>query len=196
MSILSELNVPIFGAGGVPHKDETDFQLTIEGLVQDPIPLSLAQVKELPFSSVDARLASVSGWSVRAEWQGVLWRDIIKMAGVLPEAGYATFSSHGSVYKTTVSLKDLDHPRVLLVYTVNGKPLEWEYGGPLRMVIPHLYGYKSAKWLKKIEFTDSMRGGFWEDRGYSRSGIIEPGTTFDLNLSVKRSIKGGEILDF
>ena len=196
MSILSELKVPIFGAGGIPNKDGTDFQLTVEGLVRDPMVFSLEKIKELPLGTVNARLTSVSAWSVRADWQGVLWRDFIKTVALLPEASHATFSSHGSIYKTTVSLKDLDHPRVLLVYAVNEEPLEWEYGGPLRMVIPHLYGYKSAKWLKKIEFTNAMHGGFWEDRGYSRSGVIEPGTTLDINTGRKRNIKGGEILDF
>ncbi len=196
MSILSELNVPVFGAGGIPDKDETDFQLTIEGLVQDTIVFSLEQVKELPLSTVNARLTSVSGWSVRADWQGVLWREFIQIVKILPEASHVTFSSHSSIYKTTVSLKDLDHPRVLLVYAVNEEPLEWEYGGPLRMVIPHLYGYKSAKWLKKCEFTDTMHGGFWENRGYSRSGIIAPGSTLDINTGVKRPIKGGEVLEF
>jgi len=196
MSILSELNVPVFGAGGIPNKDETDFDLVVEGFVKDSFVFTLEQVKEFPLTTVNARLTSVSGWSVRADWQGVLWRDFIETVSLLSEASHVTFSSHASVYKTTVSLRDLDHPRVLLAYAVNGEPLEWEYGGPLRMVIPHLYGYKSAKWLKKIDFTDAMRGGFWEDRGYSRSGIIQPGTTLDINTEVKRNIKGGEILDF
>jgi len=196
MSILSRLNVPIFGAGGIPDKDETDFYLTVEGLVEESVVFSLDQIKDLPLSVVNARLTSVSGWSVRVDWEGVLWRDFLKNVIMQPEASHATFSSHGSVYRTTVHIKDLDHPRALLVYAVNGEALEWEYGGPLRMVIPHLYGYKSAKWLKKIEFTDTMRGGFWEDRGYSRSGIIEPGITLDLNSGVRRNIEGGEILDF
>jgi len=196
MSILSELKVPVFGAGGMPAKDETNYNLTVEGQVKESITLSFEQIKELPSNTVNARFASVSGWSVRADWQGVLWKHFLDLVTLLPEASHATFSSHGSVYKTTVSLKDLNHPRVLLVYAVDGEPLEWEYGGPLRMVIPNLYGYKSAKWLKSIEFTDIMRGGFWEDRGYSRSGIIEPGTTLDINTGVRRNIRGGEILDF
>jgi DMSO/TMAO reductase YedYZ molybdopterin-dependent catalytic subunit len=65
------------------------------------------------------------------------------------------------------------------------------------MVIPHLYGYKSAKWLGTIEFCDSMRGGYWEDRGYSRSGIIEQGHTLDMNTGGQSVyISGGEVLDF
>lgn len=196
MSILSRLNVPVFKAGGSPDKDDTDFTLSIEGLVSEPCVFKLDQIKNLPFSTVNARLTSVSGWSVRADWQGVLWRDFVNVVNPLPDASHATFFSRASIYKTTVSLSDLDHPRVLLVYAVKEEPLEWEYGGPLRMVIPHRYGYKSAKWLRGIEFTDEMRGGFWEDWGYPRTGYIEPGTTLDLNTGVQRKIKGDEILDF
>ena len=76
----------------------------------------------------------------------------------------------GGGYSTTVSLSDLDHPKVLLVYGLEGEALERAYGGPLRMVIPQLYGYQSAKWLSRIEIVDSMRGGYWEDR----VGIPDP----------------------
>jgi DMSO/TMAO reductase YedYZ molybdopterin-dependent catalytic subunit len=196
VSILSRLKVPSFTAGGVPDIDEALFRLQVEGLVQEPLAFSLEEIKGLPMSTVDARLTSVSGWSVRAHWQGVRWRDFLDALALLPEANHATFISLGEGYGTTVSLEALDHPRVLLVYSVDEEPLEVEYGGPLRMVIPHLYGYKSAKWLGKIEFTDSMQGGYWEDRGYSRSGIIAPGTTLDINTRVRRPIKGGEVIDF
>ena len=196
MSILSRLNVPVFKAGGAPDKDNTDFTLSVEGFVSEPITFDLDQIKNMKLSAVNARLASVSGWSVRADWQGVLWRDFVDIVKPLSTASHATFFSRSSIYKTTVSLSDLDHPRVLLVYAVSDEPLEWEYGGPLRMVIPHRYGYKSAKWLSRIEFTDEMRGGFWEDWGYPRTGYIEPGVTRDINSGVQRDIEGGEILDF
>jgi DMSO/TMAO reductase YedYZ molybdopterin-dependent catalytic subunit len=196
MSILSELKVPSFGAGGIPDVDEKTYQLKVEGLVEEAFTFSLDEIKGWPKSTVDARLTSVSGWSVRANWQGSLWRDFLHSVTPRPEASHATFISLGGGYSTTVSLEDLDHPRVLLVYAVDGEPLEVKYGGPLRMVIPHLYGYKSAKWLSRIEFVDSMQGGYWEDRGYSRSGSIEPGMTLDVNTGARRPIKGGEVLDF
>ena len=196
MSILSELKVPSFGAGGIPDVDEKTYHLKVDGLVEEAVTFSLGEIKGWPKSTVDARLTSVSGWSVRANWQGSLWRDFLKSVAPRAEASHATFLSLGEGYSTTVSLDNLYHPGVLLVYEVNGEPLEVKYGGPLRMVIPHLYGYKSAKWLSRIEFVDSMRGGYWEDRGYSRSGIIEPGTTLDVNTGVRRSINGGEVLDF
>ena len=84
----------------------------------------------------------------------------------------------------------------MLVYGVAGEALETEYGGPLRTVIPNLWGYKSCKWLVRIEFCNEMLGGYWEDRGYTRSGIIEPGTILDINTRTKRQIKGDEITEF
>jgi DMSO/TMAO reductase YedYZ molybdopterin-dependent catalytic subunit len=106
------------------------------------------------------------------------------------------FTSVGGGYRTTVSLKDLENPRVLLAYGVNGDPIEAEYGGPLRMVIPNLWGYKSCKWLGKIEFINQEEGGYWEDRGYTRSGLIEPGFTLDINTQTRRPIQGGEVTEF
>ena len=151
---------------------------------------------QLPKSCISSRLTSVSGWSVRADWEGIKWKDFLREIVLKLEATHATFSSYGGVYTTTVSLKDLDASGVMLVYGVACEPLEPEYGGPLRMLIPNLYGYKSCKWLSQIDFTDQMQGGYWEDRGYSRSGIIDPGITFDVNSKTYREIKGGEVLEF
>jgi len=145
---------------------------------------------------VNARLTSVSGWSVRAVWQGVVWKDFLAQVQLKPEANHAAFISLGGGYETSLALKDLDHPRVLLCYAVEGEPLEPEYGGPLRMIVPHRYGYKSAKWLGRIEFIPGRRGGYWEDRGYTRDGLIEPGQTLDVNTGQRRPVAGGEVLDF
>jgi len=196
ISILSRLRAPIFKAGGFPAIDETSFRLQVDGLVEAPLSFTLDQIKSLPRSDVNARLTSVSGWSVRAVWQGVTWTDFLTQVQPKPEANHAAFISLGGGYETTLALQDLDHPRVLLCYAVAGEPLEPEYGGPLRMIVPHRYGYKSAKWLGRIEFTPGMRGGYWEDRGYTRDGLIEPGQTLDVNTGRRRPIKGGEVLDF
>ena len=196
MSLLFRLKAPVFTAGGAPVIAENDFRLEVAGLTAAPRALTLADLKALPFSAVSARLTSVSGWSVRAIWEGVLWRDFVAAAAPLPEARYATFVSHGGVYETTISLADLDHPRTMIVWGVEGEPLETAYGGPVRMVVPHLYGYKSAKWLARVEFGRGMRGGYWEDRGYTREGIIEPGLTLDVNTGRQREIAGGEITEF
>jgi DMSO/TMAO reductase YedYZ molybdopterin-dependent catalytic subunit len=190
------MKTPAFAAGGMPEIDAVQHRLHIRGLVEGERSFSWQEIMDLPASKVNARLTSVSGWSVRATWEGVLWRDFIRILQPKREASYATFSSLGETYETTVSLADLDHPRVLLVYAVEGEPLEREYGGPLRMVVPNLYGYKSCKWLETITLTDSMKGGYWEDRGYTRSGIIEPGVTLDVNTGTQRPISGGEVMEF
>jgi DMSO/TMAO reductase YedYZ molybdopterin-dependent catalytic subunit len=115
---------------------------------------------------------------------------------LLPEANHVRFTAVGEGYTTVVLLKNLENPRVLLAYEVNGEAIEVEYGGPLRMVIPNLWGYKSCKWLGRIDFINHMEGGYWEDRGYTRSGIIEPGFTLDMNTKSRRPITGGEVMDF
>ncbi|ADK84756.1 oxidoreductase molybdopterin binding protein [Desulfarculus baarsii DSM 2075] len=197
MSVLARLGMPAFKAGGVPAIADEDWRLEVAGLCESPAVYTLAQVAAWPQSQVDARLTSVSGFSLRALWQGVSWPDFLAIARPTAQASHATFVSWGGVYQTTVSLADLARPRTLLCLAVEGQALERVYGGPLRMIVPCLYGYKSAKWLAKIVFEDRMRGGYWEDRGYSRSGQIEPGWTFDLNTRQRRPIAGGgEVEEF
>ncbi|MCB2188993.1 MAG: molybdopterin-dependent oxidoreductase [Deltaproteobacteria bacterium] len=196
MSLLSRVNMPVFSAGGYPQIAPADFRLAVTGLVAAPAVYTLDQIKAWPQSEVDARFASVSGFSVRAKWQGVAWADFLALAQPRPEASHAAFASWGGGYRTTVPLAELAAPRVLLCYAVEDEPLEPDYGGPLRMIIPNLWGYKSAKWLKEVEFTDHMETGYWESRGYSEHGRIERGVTYDLNSGNRRVIEGGEILDF
>jgi DMSO/TMAO reductase YedYZ molybdopterin-dependent catalytic subunit len=196
MSVLSRFKVPAFTAGGMPEIDPDHYRLHLRGLVEEERSFTWQEIMDLPSSKVDARLTSVSGWSVRAVWEGILWRDFIRVVRPKEEATHATFTSLGGNYETTIPLTDLDHPRVLLVYAVEGEALEREYGGPLRTVIPNLYGYKSCKWLETITLIDSMKGGYWEDRGYTRSGIIEPGMTLDVNTRTHRPIPGGEVTEF
>lgn len=196
MGMLRKLGVPAFQAGGMPDLADDQWILRVNGMVAAERKFSLPEIKGLPKTEVDARLTSVSGFSVRAKWQGVLWRDFLGLIAPLPTANHATFTSLGGGYTTTVSLSDLDYPKVLLAYTVNDEPLERDYGGPLRMVIPHLWGYKSAKWLAAIELTNAMRGGYWEDRGYPRTAPIQAGTTMDMNTGQRRPHGDGEITEF
>jgi DMSO/TMAO reductase YedYZ molybdopterin-dependent catalytic subunit len=192
MTVLKRLGTPVFYAEGVPKVNPSAYRLTVDGLVQEEKVFSLDEVKAMRKSVVDARLTSVSGWSVRAKWEGVLFSDFLKQLKLEEGASHATFTSLGN-YQSTVSLSDLLHPRVLLVYAVEGEELEIEYGGPVRMVIPQLWGYKSVKGLSRITFTDRMLGGYWEDRGYPRDAGIKPRKILDMNTRTKRDIKGGEV---
>ena len=196
MSVLRALNTPIFAAEGIPENvDFGNWHVSLEGMIDTDRTLSLEDIKVLPHSRVNCRLTSVSGWSVRAEWEGVLWRDFVRAYPPGMGATHATFTSSNG-YTTAVSLELLDHPRVLLAWGVGGEQLEIEYGGPLRMVIPILWGYKSCKWMVKITYADHMITGFWESRGYTLEGTIEPGETFDVNTQRRRSIQGGEVTEF
>lgn len=196
MSILKELKVPAFKAGGQPEIDLRTYFLSIGGLIKEERYFSWAEILAMPKSVINCRLTSVSGWSVRADWKGIMWSDFIKKVSVLSESDHARFTSIGGGYATVVRLRDLEEPRVLLAIGVNGESIEPDYGGPLRMVIPNLWGYKSCKWLGRIDFIDQMEGGYWEDRGYTRSGVIEPGFTFDVNTKTRRPIQGGEVIEF
>jgi DMSO/TMAO reductase YedYZ molybdopterin-dependent catalytic subunit len=196
MSVLRDLGVPIFKAGGMPKIDLQTYVLWVGGLVKKERHFSWQEIQTLPKSRVNCRLTSVSGWSIRADWDGIRWSDFLNQIPLGPNANHIRFTSVGMGYTTAVALEDLENPRVLLAFGVNGDPIEPEYGGPLRMVIPNLWGYKSCKWLGRIDFIDQMGGGYWEDRGYSHSGAIEPGFTFDINTQTRRPISGGEILEF
>lgn len=195
MSILSRLKTPVFKAEGIPKIDEETYRLSVWGLVGRERNFTLAEIRQMPFTSLDARLTSVSGWSVRARWEGVLWPDFRHHISLMPSASQVTFTSAGG-YDTDIPLPELNY-RVMLVWAVDGEPLEKEYGAPLRLLVPHLWGYKSCKWLQNIGFHAEERGGYWEDRGYSRSGYIEPGLTLDINTRTERPIKGGrEVTEF
>ncbi len=196
MSILKDLGVPAFKAGGMPTIDIQTYVLSVGGLVKEERHFSWQEILAMPKHRVNCRLTSVSGWSVRADWEGIKWSDFLREITVNTKANYVRFTTIGGSYTTVVSCKDLENPRILLAYGVNGEPIEPDYGGPLRMVIPNLWGYKSCKWLGKIDFIDQMEGGYWEDRGYTRSGMIEPGFTFDINTKTRRPIQGGEVTEF
>lgn len=196
MSMLATLNTPVFAAEGVLQLDSSTFRVEVCGLVEKPRIYSLDELKQqFPQSTVDRRLTSVSGWSVRAKWNGILWRDFCKGIEVKEQARYVLFASPAD-YSTVVWLKDLEAGEALLTWAVDGELLEAEYGGPLRMIIPQLWGYKSCKWLSKIQFLDTYRTGYWELRGYSHRALIEPGETFDVNTGKYRPIHGGEVNDF
>jgi len=143
---------------------------------------------------VNRRLTSVSRFSVRADWGGVLWQDFVKWAEPF-DYNYIYFESYGK-YVTVVHKEDMDNDGIIICNEVNGEPLDFEYGGPVRMVIPNLWGYKSCKWLKRIFFLDEYIVGFWESRGYDDRGLIEPCIVLDVNSNTFKKINGGEVKEF
>ncbi len=195
MSRLKQLNTPVFAAEGVLAISPEALELTVNGSAgSQQFTLSELQSK-FPASRIDMRLTSVSGWSVRADWDGILWNDFIAFVKPDITAQFVLFSSAGG-YTTCVRLSELMGSRSMLSWGVSGEPLEPEYGGPLRIVIPNLWGYKSCKWLTRIDFIEKYVTGYWEARGYTHQGKIEAGEILDVNSKQMRRINGGEVTEF
>jgi DMSO/TMAO reductase YedYZ molybdopterin-dependent catalytic subunit len=195
MSILKELRTPIFNAESIKNvPDLSDYKIII--IKKNELKgvefyynefFSLFQKKE-----VECRLTSVSGWSVRAIWQGVLWQDFMEY--IKPDKyNYVVFESYGG-YITAVHKEDLFNPRIIIATNVNDEVIENVYGGPIRMVIPNLWGYKSCKWLNKITITDEYIKGYWETYGYEDRGLIKPSRILDINSKKYIDIEDGEVL--
>ena len=111
MSILKDLDVPIFKAGGMPAIDLKNYVLLVGGLVKEKRSFSWKDILAMPKSRVNSRLTSVSGWSVRADWEGIRWDDFVRQISFDPEANYVRFSTIGGSYTTVVSIRDLKNPR-------------------------------------------------------------------------------------
>jgi DMSO/TMAO reductase YedYZ molybdopterin-dependent catalytic subunit len=190
------MDTPVFAVEGILHLDPGLFRLAVTGLTGGDRTYSLSELKTaFPTGMADRRLTSVSGWSVRAVWEGVLWRDFVAAVRPRDRARYALFTSAGD-YTTCALLSDLAASQTILAWGVGGETLEDEYGGPLRLVVPNLWGYKSCKWLTKVAFVEKYVTGYWELRGYTHRGEIEPGETFDVNGKKRRPISSGEVTDF
>ncbi len=197
MGFLRNVKCPVFNAErikGVPERHE--YTITIGGECEKAGTYKLDEfLSFFKMHTVNSRLTSVSKWSVRADWQGILWQDFLDWAK--PSSDYKfLYSESWGGYKTAVPAEDLMNPRVIICTHVADEEIEFEYGGPVRMVIPNLWGYKSCKWLKKIYFTDEYVRGFWEANGYEDDGTIQPCMVEDVNTGKFVKIKGGEVTEF
>ncbi|NTJ64471.1 molybdopterin-dependent oxidoreductase [Agrobacterium rhizogenes] len=190
---FSETDIsPTFRSNGTSQPDSeeysrmmetgfVDWRLKIDGLVEHPIELSLADLKRLPSRTQITRHDCVEGWSAIGKWTGAPLGPILQSTGLKPEARYAVFycadqleqTIDGSgTYYESVDLIDAFHPQTILAYQLNGTDLDVAHGAPLRLRVERHLGYKHAKYVMRIEIKDSFaslwggNGGFWEDRGY------------------------------
>lgn len=160
---------PVLYYGGAPRFDPKTWDFHVEGLVQNPIRLSYEEFLKLPKTVSVSDFHCVTGWSrLDNKWEGVLFKTICDLVKPLKEAKYVTIVCEGE-YTTSLPLADLLDPDVTLAYRLDDKPLSPEHGGPLRLVVPKKYAYKSAKWVRKLRFTEKQKLGFWETRGYSNT---------------------------
>lgn len=159
---------PILTAGRGPQ-NAADWTLTIDGLVENPVVLTWDQIVAMATDEQNSDFHCVTTWSLlNTKWTGISWKKIEELVKPKPEATYVLQYSNDSVsYTTGTLLSELQKPNVLVGYKHNDEPIPMEHGGPMRLIIPHLYAYKSAKWLNRLEFLPAQKLGFWEERGYS-----------------------------
>lgn len=161
---------PVLHYGGIPRIDLAQWEFGIAGLVEQEVTLSWDQFMALPQVRLRTDIHCVTAWSrFDNDWEGVRFRDVMALANVSPEAKHVMFHSYGG-YTTNVPLDELMGDDVLLAHSHGGEPLAPEHGWPLRAMIPHLYFWKSAKWVRGIEFMSEDRPGFWEMYGYHMHG--------------------------
>jgi DMSO/TMAO reductase YedYZ molybdopterin-dependent catalytic subunit len=160
---------PVLHFGPIPKFDPEKWDFTVEGLVENPLKLTYEEFLKLPKVVGVSDFHCVTGWSkLDNTWEGVAFKTVADLVKPLKEAKYATIIAEVR-YTTSLPLEDLLDNDVLLAYTLDGKPLASEHGGPLRLVVPKKYAYKSAKWVRKLKFTQQQELGFWEQRGYSNT---------------------------
>ena len=197
MSKLRDMDTPIFWAEGHPGPLAAEgWQVEISGLVERPATLTYEQILALPKSIADARLTSVTRWSVRGEWGGVRIGDLLSGFGIGPQATHVQFASYRKIYTTSIPLDVALQERTLLAYEFDGEPLDADYGGPVRVFCPYLWGYKSAKSVVAVRLVDHSVPGFWEVRGYPDDAQIKPGHVLDVNTGRRRRIPAGEVIEF
>lgn len=198
MSRLKDLHTPVFWAEGHPGTlDREGWKIAVMGLCKKPGIFTWDDLQGMKKTVVDARLTSVTRFSVRGLWGGVRVADILDAADVRPETGFVRFWSVKSIYDTSIPIDIATKEKTLLAYEFDGEYLEEDYGGPVRAFVPYLWGYKSAKSVIAIELMDHYVPGFWEKRGYTDEACIEAGLVRDMNEGGRlRRIPGGEVITF
>ncbi|WFO76366.1 sulfite oxidase-like oxidoreductase [Desulfurococcaceae archaeon MEX13E-LK6-19] len=165
-------NFIIYRILGQPHIHIDDWSLKITGLVSRELDLTYNDILKMPMKKITTDFHCVTGWSVRnIEWEGVPLHYLAEKAGVSEKARWV-FIKCLDGYTTIVPIEDFMDENAILALKMNKKPLTPEQGFPARILIPHLYGWKSAKWVSVIEFTKEYRDGFWEALGYHERGYV------------------------
>jgi DMSO/TMAO reductase YedYZ molybdopterin-dependent catalytic subunit len=157
---------PVLDLGVQPLFLPDKYRLTVDGAVNNPISLSLDDLRSLPSITLTADFHCVTHWSrYDLTWTGVPFEAVLDLVNPQPEASYVIqYGKDG--YTTNNALMELSHPDVIVAYALNGEPIPREHGAPLRLIVPHLYAWKGSKFLNRMEFLTEDHKGFWEVRGY------------------------------
>ena len=162
---------PVLQYGQVVHVPCDSWRLEVFGLVERPLSLTWQEFRALPRVKVFSDFHCVTRWSRLGNlWEGVAVRELMKRAGIKPEAKFVVAAGYDNGWTTNLPLDDFLAEDALLADTHDGRPLDADHGGPVRLIVPRLYAWKSAKWLKSIELLAEDRPGLWEQMGYHNHG--------------------------
>jgi DMSO/TMAO reductase YedYZ molybdopterin-dependent catalytic subunit len=163
-----ETGFPVLSAGPTPHTPLDRWTFAVDGAVGERAAWSWDEFLDLPSETITTDIHCVTKWSkLDTRWRGVPIDRLLD--GVKPEARYLTAWSDGG-YTTNLALDDVTGGRAWVAYEYGGEPLEAEHGGPARLLVPHLYFWKSAKWVRGLTLTVDDEPGFWEGYGYHNHG--------------------------
>jgi DMSO/TMAO reductase YedYZ molybdopterin-dependent catalytic subunit len=162
----SQISHPPFANETAPPSDHfkrlqaagfKDWRLSIEGLVAQPLSLSVDEIKRMPASRQITEIACEEGWSYVAEWIGTPLVEVLRVAGVMPQAQYVVYFSIEAPWWDSVDMADALHPQTLVAYAMNDGDLPVPFGGPLRLRVPRQLGYKSVKYINRLVVTDNLK---------------------------------------
>lgn len=164
----------IYTVAPIPKFDPASWKLSITGKVANPVQFGYDELLGLPSKVQQGIFHCVTGWSVpNLTWQGVSLKTILDLASPHQDAQALIFYSSDGAYTDTLTLDQALAPDVMLAYNMNDQPLPLNQGLPVRLIVPEMYGYKSVKWVNKIELVPKAGPGYWEVRGYDVDAYID-----------------------
>jgi DMSO/TMAO reductase YedYZ molybdopterin-dependent catalytic subunit len=151
---------------GYPGETDAAYRLTIDGRVDHPMVLTMADLQAMPATRLVRDFQCVTGWRVPGvHWQGVALSVLLDRAGVQPSGRAVRIESFDGIYTESLTLAEANRPDVIAAYSMLGGPVTREHGGPVRLYVAPMYGYKSLKWMSRIEVVDQVEPGYWETVG-------------------------------
>lgn len=160
-------------AGSVDPRPAPDYRLRVDGLVEEPDTFSMAQLQAMPRTRLVRDFQCVTGWRVsKVPWTGVALPDLLDHVGVKPGAKAVRFHSFDLIYTESLTLEQASRRDVLVAYGMRDSAVIHDHGGPVRLYVAPMYGYKSLKWLSRIEVVDRVKPGYWEKLGYDDNAWV------------------------
>jgi sulfoxide reductase catalytic subunit YedY len=167
-------NFQVYTVTRLPTFNSNTWRFTIDGLVAKPATWNWEQFLQIARAVQVSDFHCVTGWSVyHNTWEGIPLSKLLEQAGLKPEAAFVKFYSGDGVYTDALSLEQARMDDVIVAVLHDGKPIHRDYGGPVRLIVPRMYAYKSVKWLDRIELIDRDHVGFWEERGYDSDAWLK-----------------------